>query len=42
MTSSQDDTEIARDARWEWRLVYKAVIAIAVTVAVIVIREHLL
>lgn len=42
MTHSQDSEEIQRDARWEKRLIYKALISFAVVATIVVIRELLL
>lgn len=42
MTEVRDGDEIARDARWEWRLIYKALISIAIMGIVVVVREMFL
>ena len=42
VTDVRDRDEIARDARWEWRLIYKALISIAVVGIVVVVREMFL
>lgn len=42
VTEVRDGDEIARDARWEWRLIYKALISIAIMGIVVVVREMFL
>lgn len=42
MSVDRDEEDIARDARLEWRLVPKAVLAIAIVVVIVVIREMIL
>lgn len=42
VTDSQDRDDIARDARWEKRLLYKALISFVVVVVVVIVRELLL